>query len=130
MAGRDYDLAIEMFAFALEVALKSCICKTLGLAEYPDKAAGGGKAGEVVNFFRTHEYDRLLLLSGFSREFELKPGNMRKFQNWSDATTAWDVSKRYGALNSFGQQDAERVYNALVKPNTGVITWIDSNAKW
>jgi len=121
----DYDIAIELLSFALECGLKSCICKTLGLKEYPDRA---GK--EVGNFFKTHDFDRLLLLSGFQQEFEFKPGNLRKFRNWSYATNSWDTSKRYEIPGQHSGEAAQRLLTALTNPTTGVITWIEENQKW
>jgi HEPN domain-containing protein len=122
----DHTLAVEMMGMALECALKACICKTLGLRHYPDF---DGSKKEESHFFRSHEYARLLLLAGLQTDFELRPGNKRKYQNWSDSTT-WDVSQRYSAMDTYTKEEAEVIYRGLTKSATGVITFIKDNNKW
>jgi len=121
----DYTLAIEMFGMALECALKACVCETLKLRYYPD-FDGRAERKEITGFFRSHDFDKLLLLAGLQNDFELRQGNNRRYQNWSDATK-WDVSDRYEPLDTYSHDDADRVYGALTKPNAGVLTYIWRN---
>ena len=122
----DYTLAVEMLVFALEIALKACICKTLNLEEYPDNI--GNK--QMAATFRTHKFDELLLFSGFQNKFELRSGNKWRYNSWSQATGKWDVSERYVNISKYTKADAELVLKALTRANWGVITWIKENRKW
>lgn len=122
----DYTLAVEMLGFALEIALKSCVCKTLCISVYPDNLSDK----EFAKVFRTHNFDQLLLLSGMQSDFALRPGNKIRYRNWSKSTTVWDISQRYDPIDKYTKEDAVRVLNAMTRVRTGVITWIDDNNKW
>lgn len=57
-----YDGCVYMRGYVVELALKACICATLGIAEYPDRRA----------HFRTHDFDELRLLAGLEQEMSRK----------------------------------------------------------
>lgn len=94
---RRYDGAIYLCGYAVEIALKTRICKTLSWFGYPSTG------GEFQNYqsFRTHNLDVLLRLSGV--EERIKTILMTE---WS-AVAAWDPEARYKPIGSATKQAAE-----------------------
>ena len=94
---RRYDGAIYLCGYAVEIALKARICKTLSWSGYPSTG------GEFQNYqsFRTHNLDVLLRLSGV--EERIKTILMTE---WS-VVAAWDPEVRYKPIGSANKQAAE-----------------------
>ena len=90
------DGAGYLCGYAVELALKARICKTLNWPGFPEKPS------EFQNFasFKTHKLDVLLTLSG--QEQRIKSEN---FSDWS-AVATWDPEARY---RSVGQADPGHV---------------------
>src|SRR3989338_10729582 len=84
LQSEDWFLAAFTTAFVLECALKVMICKTLSLSAYPEDAKKIGS--KVRNFFWTHEFSQLLILSGLNEFFSPTGISPELFQNWSDFT--------------------------------------------
>jgi HEPN domain-containing protein len=99
---RRYDGSVYLCGYAVELALKYRICKTLGWTGYP------GTAGEFKAYqtFRTHNLDVLLRLSG--REATIKK---LMFREWS-AVTAWDPEARYRPIGSATKKSSEIMIQA------------------
>ena len=94
---RRYDGAIYLCGYAVEIALKARICKTLAWLGYPSTG------GEFQNYqsFRTHNLHVLLRLAGV--EERIKTTLMTE---WS-AVAAWDPEARYKPIGSATRQAAE-----------------------
>jgi HEPN domain len=94
---RRYDGAIYLCGYAVEIALKARICKTLSWPGYPSTG------GEFQNYqsFRSHNLDVLLRLAGV--EEKVKTTLMTE---WS-AVAAWDPETRYKPIGSATRQAAE-----------------------
>jgi HEPN domain len=94
---RRYDGAIYLCGYAVEIALKVRICRTLSWPGYPSTG------GEFQNYqsFRTHNLHVLLRLSGV--EERIKTTLMTE---WS-AVAAWDPEARYQQVGSATRQAAE-----------------------
>lgn len=83
--------------YAVEVALKARICKTLRWAGYPSTR----KEFEKKETFRTHDLDLLLELSGIEEKIK------RNFiAEWS-TIGSWEPSARYRPIGSATKQDVE-----------------------
>lgn len=94
-AGR-FDGALYLCGYAVEIALKARICKTLNWAEFPETR------GEFRNLesFRTHDLDVLLRLSG------LEPAvKQQHFAVWN-LLAVWKVETRYNAVGTASQAHA------------------------
>ncbi len=123
----DFDGAHYILGYALECALKSAICKTLKLSEYPDNV----KNDKLSTFFKTHVFDILLTLSGLENDFRINPANPpRLFQNWSDATSTWTSEVRYNPMGSITEAEARRMHEALSEQPHGLLTWISKKKRW
>jgi hypothetical protein len=102
-AGR-YDGAIYLGGYAVELALKSRICKTLGWTEFPETRS------EFQNYqsFKIHDLDVLLHLSG--RETRIKT---KHFAEWS-AVATWNPEARYKSIGTANQSEATNMLAAVV----------------
>jgi HEPN domain-containing protein len=92
-----YGGAIYLCGYAVEIALKARICKTLSWSGYPSTS------GEFQNYrtFQTHNLDVLLHLAGV--EVKVKTTLLAE---WS-AVATWDPEVRYKPIGSATKQDAE-----------------------
>jgi HEPN domain-containing protein len=95
-AGR-YDGAVYLCGYAVEIALKARICKTLSWPDYPST----GAEFRDLQSFRTHNLDVLLRLSGVEEKVKTKA-----FVEWS-AVVAWDPEARYKPVGSAAAKDAK-----------------------
>ncbi len=88
-AGR-FDGAAYVCGYAVEVALKARICRTLNWSEFP--ATGGEFA--AYKSFRTHELEVLLRLSG--QEGAIKENH---FALWN-VVAVWKADSRYNSIGT------------------------------
>jgi HEPN domain-containing protein len=100
-AGR-YDGAIYMCGYAVELALKARICKTLRWSGYPSTRA------EFNDYrsFKTHDLDVLLHLSGIEDKIKTK-----LLAEWS-AVAQWNPDARYQPIGNVGVMDARLMLSA------------------
>jgi len=96
-ASRRYDGAVYLCGYAVEVALKARICKTLKWDGYPSTAS----EFQDYRTFRTHNLDVLLRLTGAEKTIKTElPAQ------WS-VVASWDPEARYKNVGSTTKQDAE-----------------------
>ena len=100
-AGR-FDGATYLCGYAVEVALKARICRTLNWAEFPST---GGEF-QAHRSFQTHELDVLLRLSG--QEARVKQNH---FPLWN-AVAVWKVESRYNVVGTAQQPDVTTMIHA------------------
>lgn len=100
-AGR-FDGATYVCGYAVEVALKARICRTLNWPEFPST---GGEF-QAYRSFQTHELEVLLRLSG--QEPRVKQNH---FGLWTTAAT-WKAESRYNSIGTAKQSDAEAMIRA------------------
>lgn len=117
----DYDTAVYLSGYVVEYALKAVVCKRLCLDSYPDD-------GNMQSVFRSHDFDRLLTLSGLSKEISVS-GDPKLFQNWSDLYT-WNPSIRYNPVGTYVKIEAERKIEALEEKPNGLLSYIIRKRKW
>jgi len=97
LRARRYDGAIYLCGYAIEIALKARICKTLGWLGYPSSTREFAK----YQSFRTHDLDVLLSLSGCEQDVKAK-----SLAEWS-AVAEWDPEIRYKPIGSATKKAAE-----------------------
>jgi HEPN domain-containing protein len=112
-AGR-YDAAAYMCGYVLELALKACVCKRLGISEYPPE--------RLKREFKTHSFDDLLLLAGLSEKLTAARDPVL-FGKWSQVA-GWEPDWRYRRPGSVVRQDAEAMLGALCKRPDGLLAWL------
>lgn len=94
---RKYDVAVYLCGYAVEIALKHHICRTLRWAGFPEKPS----EFNGLNSFKTHNLEILLRLTG--AEHRVKP---KLAGDWSVVTT-WDPEQRYNARGTKTLTDAD-----------------------
>lgn len=99
-AGR-YDGATYLCGYAVEVALKARICRTLNWTQFPSTSG----EFQAYKSFQIHELDVLLRLSG--QEARIKQNH---FAIWN-AVAIWKVESRYNVVGA-GQNDASIMIQA------------------
>lgn len=110
-----YDGATYLCGYVVETALKARICKNLNIQDYPD-------TGENKSIFSSHNFDRLLLLSGLQDQISISK-NPQLFQNWSLLTT-WKPDGRYQSIGTCSKQSAKDTLQALTQSKFGFLKWI------
>lgn len=90
------DGAVYLCGYAIEIALKVRICKTLKWPGFPSTK----KEFEDFKSFKTHKLQTLLTLSGI--EHKIKPTYLT---DWS-IVGKWDPETRYSAVGTITQKDA------------------------
>jgi len=100
-AGR-FDGATYVCGYAVEVALKTRICRTLNWPEFPSTSS----EFHAYRSFQTHELDVLLRLSG--QEPRVKENH---FTLWN-AVANWKAESRYNIIGTAQQGDAEAMIRA------------------
>ena len=100
-AGR-FDGATYLCGYAVEVALKARICRTLNWTEFPST---GGEF-QAYRRFQTHDLDVLLRLSGQGPRIK-----QNHFRLWN-AVARWTVESRYNAVGVVRQPGATAMIQA------------------
>lgn len=129
--GGDWEGASHMMALALECALKSAICKTLRVQSYPE----AHRDKKVPDFFMTHSFDRLLLLSGLTDIFSAT-GDMQAFNNWSSFTiqfpSEW-TAMRYdpnAAPNPFDEALSKNLMRYIHEDQKSILNIMTEKERW
>jgi len=104
-AAARYDGAAYVCGYAVEIALKARICRTLNWSEFPQT---NGEF-DAYRSFRTHELGVLLRLSG--RETVVKQQHFA----WWNAVAVWNVESRYNVIGTLHQADADAMIKAAEK---------------
>ncbi len=105
VSARRYDGAIYLCGYAVELALKARICRTLKWAGYPSS----GSEFHDFRSFKTHDLDVLLHLTG--REQHVKSNLLAE---WS-AVAHWNPEARYEPIGQTSKPDAQSMISAAVR---------------
>jgi hypothetical protein len=96
LAGGRFDGAVYLCGYAIELALKARICRTLKWTGYPST----NREFEGYSSFKIHRLDLLLTLCG--QEIKIKTNY---FADWS-TVAKWDPELRYSLVGTASRQDA------------------------
>lgn len=128
MQAKEWGIAAYILGLVLECVLKAASCKALNLAVYPE--VGKTKNNEIANYFRTHNFDNLLIVSGTSDLFGL---NGKGFNSWSGFTQEYTgiwTSIRYETITQFDERKVRGMYKFLTEQTSGIISLIESEKRW
>lgn len=100
--GKRYDGSVYICGYAIEVALKERICRTLKWEEFPETRS----EFDTLKNFKTHNLDVLLLLSGVEEKIKTK-----YFADWS-TIVQWDQDARYRPIGTASKGDAQDIIKA------------------
>jgi HEPN domain-containing protein len=101
MEAERYDGAMYIAGYAIELALKARICKTLKWANFPET--------QDYKSFKVHKLDVLLHLSGIEDDI--------KTNHWADWSLAskWNPENRYKTDTLVSKQEAEETLESIEK---------------
>lgn len=102
LGGGRYDGAAYVCGYAVEVALKARICRTLNWLDFPST---NGEF-QAYRSFQTHALEIFLRLSG--QEGRIKRDH---FDLWN-AVALWNPESRYSSIGTIRKADAEFMINA------------------
>lgn len=97
-----YDGAIYLCGYAIELALKARICRTLNWPEFPETNA----EFRGLQTFKTHNLDTLLRLSAIETKIKSK-----SLAEWS-IVAAWEPELRYRIAGTATQTKANDMIQA------------------
>lgn len=110
----EYSGAYYLAGYAVECVLKACIAKRVKKHDFPDRQ---GRDNDPY----VHDLVRLASLANLKEPIRLISDSSLEFQkNWS-VTVLWTEQSRYRV---FTQQESERLINAIIKKDHGVMPWI------
>lgn len=127
---QDWPGAAYMLGYVLEFLLKAATCKTLNLLVYPESHA----VEKIHGFFRTHNFDQLLMVSGTSDLFDISRGEPEVQQHWSDFTSKylgdWP-GMRYNkdTRKQFTKITVNALYKNLVSDKKSIIKILDKEKR-
>jgi HEPN domain-containing protein len=96
LQSQRYDGAVYVCGYAIEIALKERICRTLNWSAFPSEKGFGG-----YRSFKTHDFDILLHLSGVEQKIL-----QENYVDWM-TVKAWDPEVRYDPVGSASAAQAE-----------------------
>jgi len=99
---RRYDGAVYLCGYAVEVALKDRICRTLKWAGYPATRS----EFQSYQSFKTHDLSVLLSLSGIESKIKAQ-----YLAEWSDIAP-WHPEVRYKPIGTANRSDAFNMIEA------------------
>ena len=102
---KRFDGAVYLCGYAIELGLKSRICKTLKWQEYPQTKS----EFEKYRSFKTHDLDVLLHMSGI--EANIKNNFLTE---WS-AVSQWSPMSRYQPIGKIKIKEARQMLTATNK---------------
>ena len=120
-----YEGSIYLAGYAVELLLKAKICEILDLedlfdASFPRK--------DLAKFFKIHNLENLIWLSGLRRQFEEDYGKNDDFrQNWDFINENWSEQVRYDLQGSVPKHKAEKFLNAITDNQNGIKSWISTH---
>lgn len=101
-AASRYDGAIYLCGYAVELKLKSKICRTLGWVGFPSSSS----EFKELSSFKTHNLEILIRLSGV--EHQIKTALLAE---WS-IVSRWNPESRYNPTSSANQANAQAMIDA------------------
>lgn len=103
-SNRKYDAAVYLCGYAIELALKARICKTLKWTEFPNASVKNPQT------FKTHHLITLLALSGIGDKVK-----STCLAEWTVVTQGinWDPELRYQKIGSYTRIDAANMLSAV-----------------
>lgn len=101
-ANRKHDVSIYLCGYAVEIALKDRICRTLKWAGFP------ATSGEFSNYrsFQTHNLETLLNLTAIEDKVKAAMGG-----GWS-TVVRWNPEQRYNPRGTYTAVEAANMVSA------------------
>jgi hypothetical protein len=105
LSARRFDGAYYLAGYAIELALKARICRTLRWAGFPETS----KEFTGLQSLRTHDLEILLRFSGVEA-----PIQATRKKEWS-VVVKWNPEKRYQPMGQSAAQEATDMVTSVIK---------------
>jgi len=102
LKGKRHDGAVYLCGYAVELALKSRLCRSLKWTEFPETAS----EFKGLQSIKTHDLELLLRMSGV--EARIKTKHMAEWSKVLD----WDPEKRYQVAGKVSESQAADIVAA------------------
>lgn len=115
LAAEKWSGAYYLGGYAVECALKACICKLTKVDEFPDK--------DFAASCWSHKLEPLLELAGLAKALAADFGGDPKHPlrlNWK-TVSQWNEKRRYEAISKGW---AEELVAAITDQENGMLTWL------
>jgi hypothetical protein len=113
--GKRFDGAFYLSGYAVELALKARICRTLKWPDFPRS----GREFEDFRSLRTHSLEVLLKFSGVAERV-----TARHAAEWA-VVVRWDPEKRYQAIGALQPDEAEQMVKCVEEASAGSVITVD-----
>lgn len=110
----QYEGAYYLAGYALECAIKACICKQVSENDFPNK--------QLAQQSHQHSLRDLLGVAGLAAELEKERKNDSDFERYWALAEKWTVESRYEY--PIEDKKAEDLFRAITDKKSGVLTWI------
>jgi hypothetical protein len=101
--GKRFDGAFYLSGYAVELALKARICRTLKWRDFPQS----GREFDDFRSLRTHDLEVLLKFSGIGERVKARHGAA-----WT-AVVRWDPESRYGKIGIWKQFETAEMLDSV-----------------
>ncbi|MBE2257034.1 MAG: HEPN domain-containing protein [Ignavibacteria bacterium] len=108
-----YSGSYYLAGFSIELALKSCIAKTVKKYDFPDKR-------KYIDSY-THKYDVLLKIANLEFLLNEKKKDPLFRENW-DLVNTWEIDSRYTI--DIKQDKTKDFIEAIENKKFGILKWI------
>jgi len=108
-----FDAAYYVYGFAIECALKACICRKVRRYDFPDK--------KLTEKSYQHDLSRLVEAAGLEATRRANEKADVKFAGYWATIKDWSNEDRYVSI---GQSRAEALERAISDRRHGVMRWI------
>lgn len=114
LSAGQWDGAYYLLGYCIECALKACAARGFGLYQVPERT--------LITTFYTHDFMKLLSISGIAPEMALKGDADSRFAaNW-ELVRDWNESRRYGV--GISETLARGMYHAITDSQSGILPWM------
>ena len=110
LEAKRYDGAVYLCGYAVELALKARICRTLRWSGFPETQSDFKGLLSV----KTHDLEILLRFSG------IEPRIKKKYMAPWSVVLNWDPEKRYQKIGQATEQEASDMIASVTKPMAAI----------
>lgn len=111
-----YEGAYYLAGYSVELALKVGACKAVDITNFFTRPESKS--------FRIHDLNTLLVFSGYWTMLQTDfLADTALEQNWR-LVCKWSEQVRYKKIGDLSQQNVEELFEAILHPQNGILTWI------
>jgi HEPN domain-containing protein len=122
----DYiDLSFYLIGYAIEFALKACVCKNLDIDDLFCENRQSKVKNELIAKFKTHDYESLIILSGlYKKKQEIQAKNEELYLDltYIFKKANWKPDCRYYPVSTKSKEDVIEFFKSAKE----LLKWIEN----